>query len=181
VSDSGQPLPRGIIVAMNADRVIGVDGRLPWHYPADLKRFKRLTTGTTVVMGRVTWESIGSKPLPGRRNLVVTRSRIEGVETCADPASAAESADTPVWFIGGAGVYREALTLADRIDVTLVPDTVSARDPVRFPEIDPALWQLVREDVLEEDPRLRLLRYARRQAAVAPASAPGSGGGVGVR
>ena len=69
----GQPT-RAAIVAMNAARVIGRDGTLPWHYSEDLKRFKRLTTGTTIVMGRNTFESIGSKPLPNRDNRVVTRS-----------------------------------------------------------------------------------------------------------
>ena len=64
---------------MNEDRVIGRDGTLPWHYSQDLKRFKRLTTGSTIIMGRNTYESIGSKPLPNRDNRVVTRSRFENV------------------------------------------------------------------------------------------------------
>ena len=77
--DMPTPL-RGAIVAMTRDNVIGLDGGLPWHYSENLKRFKRRTMGYAVVLGRVTWESIGRKALPGRRNIVISRSAVPGVE-----------------------------------------------------------------------------------------------------
>ena len=67
-------------MAITQDRVIGADGKLPWHYSADLKRFKQLTLGTTIIMGRGTWESIGEKPLAERRNIVITRSLLADVQ-----------------------------------------------------------------------------------------------------
>ena len=93
-----------IIVAMSENRVIGRDNRLPWHLPADLKRFKQLTTGHTVIMGRKTHESIG-KPLPQRRNIIVTRNatyRAEGAETASslDSAIALAKHDEEIFIIG---------------------------------------------------------------------------------
>ena len=71
---------RAAIVAISPERVIGIDGELPWHYSADLRRFKRLTMGTTVIMGRRTWESIGSRPLPGRHNIVITKNPLPDID-----------------------------------------------------------------------------------------------------
>ncbi|MEM7196294.1 MAG: dihydrofolate reductase, partial [Pseudomonadota bacterium] len=78
----------GALVAMNADRIIGLDGTIPWHHSEDLKRFKRLTTGTVIIMGRLTWESIGSKPLPERKNIVISRSQVDSVECYTSVESA---------------------------------------------------------------------------------------------
>ncbi len=155
----------GIIVAMSPEGVIGLDGRIPWHYASDLKRFKRLTTGTTVIMGRRTWESIGSTPLPGRRNIVITRAGLSDVECFRDISSALESCVGQVWFIGGERIYAEAMALCDVIDVTHVPDRIDAPGAVRFPAIDPEKWVAADTTVDEEDPRLRHTRYARRGSA----------------
>src|SRR5688572_9779145 len=102
-----------IIVAMSENRVIGRNHRLPWHLPADLKRFKQLTTGHTIVMGRKTFESIG-KPLLNRRNVVLTRDgnfRAPGVEVAheLDEAIALAKDDSEVFVIGGAEIFRDAL------------------------------------------------------------------------
>ncbi len=157
-------MSRGIIVAMTRGRVIGLNGRLPWHYPADLKRFKRTTLGSTIVMGRLTWESIGCKALPGRRNLVVSRTPQAGVETFATLEAALAAAGDPVWFVGGARLYAEALQFADFLDVTWVPDTVDDPAAVRFPAIDPAVWEAEPEEPFAEDPRLRHQFFRRRGA-----------------
>ena len=109
-----------LILARAENGVIGKDGAIPWHISDDLKRFKTLTFGGTVVMGRKTWDSLPRKPLPGRRNIVVTR----------DPAWKAEGAETlsmeqvlalpDVFVIGGAEIYRAALAKTDRIELTEV-------------------------------------------------------------
>jgi dihydrofolate reductase len=112
-----------IIVAMDPDRVIGRDNQLPWHLPEDLRHFKRITNGHTLVMGRRTHESIG-RPLPNRRNMVLTRQshwEAPGVEVHPDLASAlAVAGDGPVFVIGGAELFREALPHAAVIHLTKV-------------------------------------------------------------
>ena len=110
----------GLVWAQSANGVIGRDGTLPWHLPEDLKHFRALTAGATVLMGRRTWESLPPRfrPLPGRRNLVLSRTPQEGVETFPDLAQALAAVSGDVWVIGGAAVYRAALPFADRIVVT---------------------------------------------------------------
>ncbi len=157
-----RPDLRGIIVAVSPEGVIGLDGRIPWHYSADLKRFKRLTLGACIVMGRLTWESIGAKPLPGRRNVVITARALPGVETYSSIADALRQIPGPVWFIGGARIYAEALAHANLIDLTLVPDSITDARAVRFPAIDERDWEA---GPLEphDDPTLRIRRYRRRR------------------
>ncbi|MFQ5792376.1 MAG: dihydrofolate reductase [Acidobacteriota bacterium] len=151
----------GIIAAVSPKGVIGVGGRLPWHYSADLRRFKRLTMGATLIMGRRTWESLPRKPLPGRRNLVITRSKMEGVECFRDIPSALATCKGDVWFIGGARLFREALPYADVIDMTFVPDDIESSDAVYFPELDPAEWRAGPLRPHEDDPRLKRRIYQR--------------------
>ncbi len=113
-----------LIVAMTDDRVIGRDNKLPWHLPEDLARFKRLTMGHPIVMGRKTFESIG-KALPGRQNIVVTRNRswnasgIDIAKSLSEAISKATRKDE-VFIIGGASVFQEALPMADRLYLTIV-------------------------------------------------------------
>lgn len=162
--------PRGIIVAVSPDGVIGLHGHIPWHYSGDLHRFKRLTLGGTVVMGRRTWESLPVQPLPGRLNLVVTSRELEGgldgelagVACHASLRAALAAAQGPVWFIGGAGIYREALDFADFIDMTLVPDRVTDPQAVRFPVLDERVWEAGPERPHEDDARLRRRVWRRR-------------------
>jgi dihydrofolate reductase len=110
----------GLVWAQSANGVVGRDGALPWHLPEDLKHFRTLTAGATVVMGRRTWESLPPRfrPLPGRRNLVLSRTLQDGVETFPDLEAALATASGDVWVLGGAAVWRAALPLADRIVVT---------------------------------------------------------------
>jgi dihydrofolate reductase len=134
-----------IVVAMDERGAIGRDGKLPWRLPEDLKRFKALTTGKPVVMGRKTWQSIG-KPLPGRHNIVVTRQRNFGAPevTVVDSLAAAIAAagDVPeVCVIGGAELYRLALPITDVLHLTRVHATVPA--DTYFPPIDPGSWHEV--------------------------------------
>ena len=110
----------GLVWAQSTSGVIGRDGTLPWHLPEDMAHFKSLTAGATVLMGRRTWESLPPRfrPLPGRRNLVLSRTPQVGVETFPDLSQALAAAAAEVWVIGGAAVYAAALPLADRIVVT---------------------------------------------------------------
>jgi dihydrofolate reductase len=138
-----------MLVATDERGAIGRAGGLPWHLPADLKRFKALTMGKPIVMGRKTWQSIG-RPLPGRLNVVISRQpglAVAGatvVPTLDDALAAAGDVDE-VCIIGGAEIYRLALPLAKRIHLTRIHATVPA--DTFFPELDPAQWQEVsRED-----------------------------------
>jgi dihydrofolate reductase len=110
-----------LVVARAENGVIGKDGKLPWHLPDDLRRFKALTMGTSMVMGRKTFESLG-RLLPGRQHIVLTRDpdwRFEGAEVANDVASAQALAVEPrLSVIGGAEIYRLFLPVADRIELT---------------------------------------------------------------
>lgn len=152
----------GIIAALSPEGVIGVNGALPWHYSSDLKRFKRLTEGATVVMGRLTWESLPKKPLGGRRNIVITSRKIEGVECFPDIPKALAACEGDVWFIGGARVFEEALRYADFLDLTFVPNRIEAEGAVRFPAIDETVWEAGPLETDPEDPHLQRRIYRRR-------------------
>ena len=129
--------------------VIGVDGRLPWRLPADLKRFKALTMGKPMVMGRKTFESFPS-PLPGRRHIVLTRDTgwsAEGAEVVHDPLAAiALAGDVPeIAVIGGAEVFARYLPQADRVELTEVH--AAPEGDAMVPPFDPADWrEVTRED-----------------------------------
>ena len=152
---------KGILVAVSPEGIIGKDNTIPWHYSADLKRFKRLTTGNTIIMGRKTWESLPKKPLPNRRNIVITRSSIENIECFKSIDDALQTCEGDVWFIGGAGIYQEAMQKADIIDMTLVPDNVTGEKCIYFPKID-KLWKEGETKTLDEEPKLKHKTYTRR-------------------
>jgi dihydrofolate reductase len=112
-----------LVLAMAENGVIGRDGGIPWHISDDMKRFKALTTGHTVVMGRKTWDSLPKKPLPGRVNVVVTRQKdwqAPGATTASSLEQATGGASGAVMVIGGAEIYECALPLASRIELTEV-------------------------------------------------------------
>ena len=141
-----------LIAAVARNGIIGKDGGLPWRLPTDLGRFKALTLGKPLVMGRKTYDSIG-RPLPGRRIIVVTRQtdwRRDGVEVAHDLDGALRlTADAPEVMIGGGGeIYREALPRAGRLYLTEV--NLAPEDGVRFPELDLTEW---RETLREIVPR----------------------------
>lgn len=138
-----------LIAAVSQNGIIGVmdeagNGTIPWRHKADMIRFKELTTGHTVVMGRKTWESLPPKmrPLPNRRNMVISRSEFEGVECFKSIPEALAAADGVVWLIGGASIYEEGMSLADEIDLTLVPETIEGKNVVKFPWINPMKFTL---------------------------------------
>lgn len=135
-----------LIAALSRERVIGKDGALPWRLSADLKRFKALTLGHPVIMGRKTFESIG-RPLPGRTNVVVTRNRSFAAAGCVVAHSVADAIERArqspgadeAFVIGGEEVFREALPLAQRMFLTEV-DGAYAGDAF-FPEFDRGEWR----------------------------------------
>jgi len=133
-----------LVLAMAEDGVIGKDGGIPWHISEDLKRFKALTLGKRVVMGRKTWDSLPRKPLPGRENVVVTRDagwHAEGAITVHAPG---EALKTDAMVIGGAEIYRAALPLATRIELTEVHRAFEGDAVFDF---DRSLWrESARED-----------------------------------
>ena len=111
-----------IIVAMSKNRVIGDSNTLIWHLPEDLKRFRHLTTGNTIVMGRKTYESIG-KPLPNRRSIIITRDpdyKVEGCEVVNSLEEALLLSNSDCFIIGGGEIYRQVIDISDRIYLTLI-------------------------------------------------------------
>jgi dihydrofolate reductase len=134
-----------LIVAMSENRVIGRGGQLPWRLSADLRRFKQLTMGHHIVMGRKTWESIG-RPLPGRTSLVISRDpayQADGAQIVSDLRQAFQAADgdDEVFIIGGGQIYRQALPSIDRIYLTLIHARIDG--DTEFPELDTETWRLL--------------------------------------
>jgi dihydrofolate reductase len=131
-----------LVVAIDAQGGIGVDNKLPWHLPEDLAHFKRVTLGHPIIMGRKTFDSIG-RPLPKRRNIVVTRNpdwHHEGVEAVSSLADAiALAGEEPASIIGGAQVFTESMDLADRMIVTEIAHTFKC--DTFFPPIDLQRWK----------------------------------------
>jgi len=143
-----------ILAAMAKNRVIGIENRLPWHLPEDLKHFKALTLGHTLLMGRKTFESIG-RPLPGRRTVIISRDPAYRVEGCmhADSIPAALALcgeDAEVFFVGGGEIYRQALPRADRLYLTEIQANYAG--DAYFPEFNAGDWlEVEREKHRRED------------------------------
>ena len=142
-----QPLVSAIVAAAE-NNAIGKDNQLLWHLPNDLRFFKRTTTGHTVIMGRKTYESVG-KPLPNRRNIVITRQPgypAAGAEVVPSLAAALEKCarETEVFVVGGAEIYRQAMPLVERIYLTRVHAELPGDR--FFPELDDRVWHLVAEE-----------------------------------
>ena len=156
-----------LIAAVAANRVIGRYNTLPWHLPADLKRFKALTMGYPVVMGRKTHESIG-RPLPGRRNLVITRNRAYSAPGCElvhslDEAIAACRGAQEIFVIGGAELYRESLPRAHRLEFTEI--RAEFEGDATFPEFSLAQWRESAREIHSDEAgipfRYEFARYER--------------------
>lgn len=150
-----------IIAAVSLNGVIGKDGDLPWRLPADLRHFKRTTTGHHLIVGRKTWESVGA-PLPGRTMIVVSRNpeyRIDGIQVVPSIARALEiAADDPEPFVGGgAGLYREALEIADTMYLTKIMAEFDG--DTFFPRFDSTRWLLCDEQAHEPDEK-NVIAYA---------------------
>ena len=147
-----------IIVAAAKNGVIGCNGELPWHISADLRRFRKITTGHSIIMGRKTYVSIG-RPLPERRSIVLSRDpnfTADGVEVIADFREALKRTEreTEVFIIGGGHLYQEALPFTARIYLTEVCAGVAG--DVYFPAIDWSQWRLEEEESQQIDPKSRL-------------------------
>jgi len=144
-----------IIAAQAENGIIGRGGQLPWRLKADLRRFKKLTLGHTIIMGRKTWESIG-RPLPGRRMIVISRQlgyQAEGVDVVTsleDALALAQSAgEEEAFVIGGAEIYRLALAKADRLYITLVLAEVDG--DTKFPEVEWETWTRIDSESCDAD------------------------------
>ena len=143
-----------IIVAIAQNNAIGKDNQLLWHIPADLKRFKLLTTGHTIVMGKRTFYSLPIRPLPNRRSLVITDIAGEEIEGCTmaysrDEAIEKMDDEKENFIIGGGSVYRQFLPLAQKLYLTIVQKDFDADT---FLEIDLSEWETIeREDHTEEE------------------------------
>ena len=173
----------GLIWAEAEGRVIGRDGGMPWHVPEDLAHFKQLTLGAPVVMGRGTWDSLTPRyrPLPGRRNIVITRQSdwsADGAERADSVAQALASAQTGgtewVWVIGGGTIFDLTIAHADRLEVTqlaLSADFSPAQGDVRAPQVDRETFALTAADppvgqyTSGTGIRYRFLRYDRQATA----------------
>jgi len=150
-----------LIYAASQNGVIGIDNRLPWRLPADMKRFRNLTTGHHVLMGRKTYESIG-KPLSGRTNIIITRqqnyqagggliaaSLERAISLCQD--------DNEIFIIGGATIYQQALEFANRIYLTIIHEEFKG-DTFLF-DIDKTIWQETSREDFEPDEKNKF-RYS---------------------
>jgi len=133
-----------ISAAIAENGVIGRDNQIPWHISEDLKRFKRLTMGHPIIMGRKTWESLDRKPLPGRRNIVLTSQKQYPANNCEIFQSLEEAIEScvncpKVFIIGGSSIYKAGLIIADTLELTRVHNEV--KGDVFFPHIDFSKWQ----------------------------------------
>ncbi len=140
-----------IIVAISDNNVIGKDNSLLWHLPNDFKRFKSITSGFPIIMGRKTFESIGSKPLPKRENIVISSSLVKeeknlfvvnSLEKAIEKASTLKK--NKVFIIGGAQIYNQSIDIVDKLDITKVD--ASFEGDTYFPTINLKDWQLVSEE-----------------------------------
>jgi dihydrofolate reductase len=143
-----------IIVAVSEDLGIGKDNELLWHISEDLKRFRRLTSGNTVIMGKKTWESLPKRPLAGRKNVVLTDNPDESIENAVTAYSINDAlskcgADEEIFIIGGGSVYRQFMPFADRLYITHVHKKTPA--DVYFPEIDPDIWEITEKEEFKND------------------------------
>lgn len=156
-----------LIVAMATNRTIGINNKMPWHLSADLKKFKKITMGQPIIMGRKTFESIG-RPLPGRKNIIISRNpdyQQQGCLVFNDIDSALESCTNcnEVFVIGGATLYAVTLARADRLYITEIQQTFAG--DTWFPDINKKLWKMVdREDINDDqsvDFNYRFIVYER--------------------
>lgn len=141
-----------LIAAVSENGVIGVDNKLPWYIPDDLKRFKKLTSGNVVIMGRKTYDSIG-KPLPNRLNIVISRNKELNIPGCIVANSMVQAirkagTDKDIFIIGGGEIYNKGFTFAERIYLTKVHQEVEG--DTTFPEIDTEFCWVEKENIKKE-------------------------------
>lgn len=168
-----------LIAAVARHGAIGRKGDLLWHLPEDLRHFKRVTSGSCVVMGRKTWESLPKRPLPGRRNIVVTRNAdyvAEGAEVLTSLKDALQAAratascgegntrEKMVFIIGGGELYAASMPYADRLELTEI-DAEAADADTFFPEVDKDIWELTKVEEAETESEIpyRFCTYESRK------------------
>jgi dihydrofolate reductase len=146
-----------IIVAFDNRRAIGKDNKMPWHISADLKHFKAITMGHPIVMGRKTYESLPVKPLPGRKNIVLSRKQTNGdnneiqwLHSLDEFLQLAQNKEDEFFVIGGGEIYKALLPYADKLYITRIFASYDADS--FFPEYDEKAWQLIAEERFEEEP-----------------------------
>lgn len=158
----------GIIAAVSINGVIGVDNKLPFHYTEDMKHFKKMTNDSVVIMGRKTFESLG-KPLPNRENIVITSQDLKNTSVkCHGSVAQAMREENlklrdrcvNIWFIGGASIYEEGMLYADEIYLTLIPEYVNQLNSVRFPFINPIIFEFNGYEQLSD--KLTCAKYYRK-------------------
>ena len=166
-----------MIAAVSKNGVIGVDGGLPWagKYPEDMKFFRTMTKNSIIIMGRKTFESIGNRPLPTRRNIVISRSAntpgttvtADGVEVYESVAEAIDRCDgdnRDIWIVGGERVYEAGMEFADEIYLTMIPlwvNTQNAQSVARFPWINPQTFIINRPENVKISEDLTVIKYVR--------------------
>jgi dihydrofolate reductase len=163
----------GVIWAQAEGGVIGHGGGIPWRLPEDQARFKQLTLGATVLMGRLTWDSLppSVRPLPGRRNLVLTRDpqwSADGAERVDSVSAAVDVVDGDLWVIGGSAVYAAALPLADRLEVTYID--LTCEGDAFAPPLDSAWRPTLEGEWLTSTTGLRYKLVTFDRAAAIPSS-----------
>ena len=140
-----------LIVAISKNRVIGDSNKLIWHLPADLKRFKEITTGHPIVMGRKTFQSIG-RPLPNRRNIIITRDEnfeVEGCEVVNSIEEALLLTNNDCFIIGGGEIYKQTIAIGEQIYMTVVDKEFEG--DTTFPELDSSWYVSKKEDFVLDD------------------------------
>jgi dihydrofolate reductase len=160
----------GLIAATSMNGVIGItddngNGKLPFHYPDDMRYFRETTRNSIVIMGRRTFESIG-KPLPKRENIIISSSLLEipgarcyaSVRTAMhDESIKLSRSQRNIWFIGGARIYEEGMLYADEIHLTITPDHIHEKEMIRFPWINPLLFEVKISMSISDPPSDKLL------------------------
>ncbi len=173
MNPADMPASVTLIAAVTSDGGLGASGRLLYRISDDMKRFKALTMGHTIIMGRTTFESMPSGPLPGRRNIVVSRDkslRIDGAEVAASIEDALRAArlDPTPFVIGGGQIYAAAMPYATRLELTEIDSASPIGTDTYFPEIDGSQWQLTDSspDLIDEKSgvKYRFVSYSRKNS-----------------
>lgn len=161
----------GLIAVCSINGIIGIKNQngqwdLPFHYPDDMRHFRETTVGSVIIMGRKTFESMGSKPLPKRENVVITSTNLDlpRVECCKSVAEALRKESikirdhaVDVWLIGGSSIYQEGMLYANEIHLTLTPDYIENDNVVKFPFINPLMFELCGYTQLSDPPSEKLV------------------------
>lgn len=154
-----------IIAAVSSNGIMGLSNTnsIPFHYSEDLKFFKEQTINSTIIMGRKTFQSL-NKPLPKRRNVVITSQSISNIETYISLDLAINKLNSSdIWLIGGESIYHHGMKFAQEIKLTITPDIIDSKDAIKFPWINPLQFQIRSISKFENNSPLQLVTYARLQ------------------